>query len=66
MILEASYECAFCGETIWTSVDPSAGRRQSYTEDCQVCCSPNLLEIELERNEEGDIDVYISAEQEYQ
>jgi len=24
-------------------VDESAGRRQSYIEDCQVCCKPNCF-----------------------
>jgi hypothetical protein len=24
-------------------VDESAGTNQSYIEDCQVCCKPNLL-----------------------
>ncbi len=23
----------------------SAGRRQSYVEDCQICCKPNVLNI---------------------
>ena len=27
----------------------SAGRRQSYIEDCQVCCKPNLLRVEYDR-----------------
>jgi len=26
-------------------VDESAGRRQSYVEDCQVCCKPNVLRV---------------------
>lgn len=39
----ASYSCAFCGESNETDVDISAGRRQSYVEDCQVCCQPNVL-----------------------
>jgi Cysteine-rich CPXCG len=32
---------------VWnlTSVDESAGREQSYVEDCQVCCKPNLLRV---------------------
>jgi hypothetical protein len=28
-----------------TSVDESAGSRQRYVEDCQVCCKPNLLRV---------------------
>jgi hypothetical protein len=31
-----------------TSVDESSGRRQSYVEDCQVCCKPNVLRIEYD------------------
>jgi hypothetical protein len=26
-------------------VDSSAGRKQQYVEDCQVCCKPNLLTV---------------------
>jgi 5-enolpyruvylshikimate-3-phosphate synthase len=29
-------------------VDESAGRRQSYIEDCQVCCKPNVLRVEYD------------------
>lgn len=42
---ESGYACAGCGEWNEISVDPSAGRRQSYVEDCQVCCKPNVLSI---------------------
>jgi len=42
---EAGYQCAGCGEWNETMVDESAGRRQSYVEDCQVCCKPNVLRI---------------------
>ncbi len=41
----AGFQCAGCGEWNETSVDESAGASQSYTEDCQVCCKPNLLRI---------------------
>jgi hypothetical protein len=45
MPLAADYQCAGCGEWNETVVDESAGRRQRYVEDCQVCCKPNVLEI---------------------
>ncbi len=45
MPLEAGYQCAGCGEWNETSVDESAGSRQQYVEDCQVCCKPNLLDV---------------------
>ncbi len=41
----AGFQCAGCGEWNETAVDPSAGSRQSYVEDCQVCCKPNLLQV---------------------
>jgi hypothetical protein len=39
------YQCAGCGEWNETFVDESAGGRQQYVEDCQVCCKPNLLDV---------------------
>jgi hypothetical protein len=44
--MEARFQCAGCGQWNQTTVDDSAGRRQSYIEDCQVCCKPNVLHIE--------------------
>ena len=41
----SGFQCAGCGEWNETQVDSSAGSRQSYVEDCQVCCKPNVLEI---------------------
>ncbi len=43
--MTAYFQCASCGETNETSVDESAGSKQSYVEDCQVCCRPNVLKI---------------------
>ena len=47
----ATYLCAFCGETNEIDVDVSAGSRQSYVEDCQVCCRPNLLRVRFDEGE---------------
>ena len=63
MLIDASYQCAFCGERIETSVDPSAGRQQTYVEDCQVCCRPNVLHIEC-WIDGPDIEARIDAEPE--
>jgi hypothetical protein len=41
--MEGGFQCAGCGQWNETSVDESAGARQSFIEDCQVCCKPNLL-----------------------
>jgi hypothetical protein len=43
--MQASFQCAGCGQENETGVDPSAGSKQSYVEDCQVCCKPNVLHV---------------------
>ena len=50
--MNSGFQCAGCGEWNQTTVDDSAGRRQSYVEDCQVCCKPNLLHIEYDAAEQ--------------
>jgi hypothetical protein len=57
--MEARFQCAGCGESNPTTVDESAGRRQCYIEDCQVCCKPNLLRIEYDS---GSQEFVIAAE----
>ncbi|MEO1620271.1 MAG: CPXCG motif-containing cysteine-rich protein [Cyanobacteria bacterium J06632_3] len=46
----ADYTCAFCGETSTTFIDLSAGSIQSYIEDCQVCCRPNILYVTIDED----------------
>ena len=43
--MDSGFQCAGCGEWNNTTVDPSAGRRQEYVEDCQVCCKANVLRV---------------------
>jgi hypothetical protein len=57
-----TYDCAFCGEENHTFVDASAGGRQTYTEDCVVCCRPNLITLRLD--EEGDVLLHVTQEYE--
>jgi len=54
----AEFSCAFCGEPNPTFVDLSAGSFQSYIEDCQVCCQPNALSIQVD---EDTLDVDIAS-----
>ena len=56
-----TYSCAFCGEDNEVFVDPSGARRQTFTEDCTVCCRPNLLTLVIH----GD-DVSLDVVQEYE
>lgn len=46
----AEYICAYCGETNLTFIDFSAGSYQSYIEDCQTCCRPNVLYIRVDED----------------
>ena len=46
------FQCSYCGEWNETEIDPSAGREQSFVEDCQVCCQPNLLTVRFLRQEQ--------------
>ncbi|HWQ36828.1 MAG TPA: CPXCG motif-containing cysteine-rich protein [Blastocatellia bacterium] len=56
----ATWFCPACGEASFTLVDPSAGTRQQYVEDCQVCCRPAILTITIDHSGE----VWIEAEPE--
>lgn len=51
------YNCEFCGEKNEVFVDGSGARTQKFTEDCQVCCRPNLLTIRIENDGEFGIEV---------
>lgn len=55
----AEYQCAFCGEYSTTFIDISAGFTQSYVEDCQVCCRPNRLFVQVDRD---NLDISIDTE----
>ncbi len=44
--------CPYCGEEFVTSVDLSSGSC-SYVEDCQVCCQP--IEVAIEVGASGDL-----------
>ena len=57
--MDAAFQCAGCAEWNATTVDASAGREQSYVEDCQVCCKPNVLHVSYDASAETFV---ISAE----
>jgi Cysteine-rich CPXCG len=44
-------QCPYCGEAFETAVDLSCGST-SYIEDCQVCCQP--IELNLEVADDGE------------
>jgi hypothetical protein len=57
----ADFFCAYCGEPSTTFIDLSAGSTQSYVEDCQVCCRPNILYVHID---EETLEIEIDTEYE--
>ena len=51
--LDVTYACPSCGEVNAVGVDPSAGSRQSFGEDCPVCCRPLAFTVTIDRD--GDL-----------
>lgn len=49
--IEATYMCAHCLQINYIIVDGSGGEHQEYIEDCQVCCRPNALVIEVDETQ---------------
>jgi transcription elongation factor Elf1 len=50
MLPERRVHCPFCGEAITLLIDVSAGS-QAYVEDCEVCCQPMNIVIEVDTDE---------------
>jgi Cysteine-rich CPXCG len=51
-------ECPFCGEAEELHVDEGGGARQTYTEDCAVCCRPRVVHVEP-GDEAGEIRIWL-------
>ena len=45
--VEHYFVCPYCGQEISMVLDLSAGR-QTYIEDCEVCCKPIEISFEVE------------------
>lgn len=57
-----SFNCPYCLANISLRVDFTGGKRQKFTQDCEVCCQPIAIEIEVL---DGEV-VSFSAERENQ
>ena len=51
--------CPYCGEIISLLIDNSIDN-QEYVEDCQVCCSPILISVEIDH----DANIFINTKRE--
>ncbi len=59
MEIEGTFLCPYCLQINTVLVDISAGRHQELIEDCEICCRPVRLNIDV------DVDVQeanVSAE----
>ncbi len=61
MLTPAAISCPYCGEPIEILIDASAGD-QRYIEDCQVCCRPIALSVQVDAD--GDAQVHAAGENE--
>ena len=61
MLMPSNIDCPYCGESIEILIDASI-RSQQYIEDCQVCCRPITLRVEIDA--EGEPQVHASGENE--
>jgi len=52
----ALWHCAVCGSPNETPVDAQLGASQKFTEDCRVCCRPNLLRVSVRSPDEIFVD----------
>ena len=50
--LEEDYEynCPYCMAPISLRVDATGGRQQAFVVDCEVCCRPIAVEINIEED----------------
>ena len=60
---EASYVCDACGEEIIIPLDLTEGSRQTYVEDCPVCCRANTIHVQID--EDGNAQIRAEPEQDY-
>lgn len=56
---ERQVSCPYCGENLDVLIDCSVDR-QSYIEDCQVCCRP--IDFHVEVDHEGYAMVMVAHE----
>ena len=48
---EASFQCPFCGENLEIPIDLTAGQKQQFVYDCDVCCHPIVVKLVLAGDE---------------
>ena len=52
-----SFLCPYCGETNALLVDVSGGPLQEFVVDCEVCCAPIIIRLQMRGEEIVALDV---------
>ena len=60
--MQATVVCPYCGENNTIFIDESAGEEQHYVEDCQICCKPWQVVINIGAGGDPDVEVRAAAE----
>ncbi len=58
---EIEFDCPYCGEINYTEVFLSEGKSQSFVYDCEVCCRPIELNINVDRD--GNVNLGIKNDE---
>jgi transcription elongation factor Elf1 len=53
---ETEFTCPYCAQPNLLILDPSGGRNQTFTTDCEVCCRPIRITVTLDADGEQMID----------
>ena len=50
MALESDQEfnCPYCAAVMTLRIDETAGARQEFVTDCEVCCRPIAVEVDID------------------
>lgn len=54
MLVPHTIDCPYCGEPVGILIDASIPCQQ-YIEDCQVCCRPITLSVEIDADGEPQV-----------
>lgn len=57
---DCEYNCPYCMALISLRIDATGGSRQSLVVDCEVCCRPIAIEIDIE--EDGYVNLIAKRE----
>jgi hypothetical protein len=48
---DVKYLCPYCGEKLSLQIDIAGGNRQEFIQDCEVCCRPIMIQLEVKAGE---------------